>query len=350
MARLQSSAFSERTSTRLLKLKAAALLHSIVTSRTLVDGNIAWDGWQTTVFLDVNGEPPDLGDDEAFQLVLSVAEGRIGVEDIADRLITEGGLRDRTNQRKVRVNRSRTSESYYVSRRLFHSRSTDPSNDVPFFPWSEAFDCIFRNEEVTGSNPVSSTISPCIIDKISELDSASTRILGHTRPHAVPQACHRMESEAPLNQRGALRVGSSEPFRGLRMPKPLILSSRQECRDTDHGRSCHAYPCRWLHARFRSGAILFAPCRPRSTDVAQGLRYRAPVHEVYEHPHPSSVDSSDSPMDVVDITGREEDDDTRRVFGLTPRDDLPESLLPDGPGPDRVEGAKEEASVLSVSM
>jgi len=36
----------------------------------------------------VNGEPVDLGDDEAFQLVLSVAEGRIGVEDIADRLIT----------------------------------------------------------------------------------------------------------------------------------------------------------------------------------------------------------------------------------------------------------------------
>lgn len=43
----------------------------------------------TTVFLDVNGEPVDLEDDDAFQLVLDVATGRVGgVEDIADRLVT----------------------------------------------------------------------------------------------------------------------------------------------------------------------------------------------------------------------------------------------------------------------
>jgi hypothetical protein len=28
------------------------------------------------------------------------------------------------------------------------------------FPWSGGFDCIFRNEGVTGSNPVSSTECP----------------------------------------------------------------------------------------------------------------------------------------------------------------------------------------------
>jgi hypothetical protein len=33
-------------------------------------------------------EPVDLGDGDTFRLVLDVAEGRIGVEDIADRLIT----------------------------------------------------------------------------------------------------------------------------------------------------------------------------------------------------------------------------------------------------------------------
>jgi hypothetical protein len=38
--------------------------------------------------LDLNGEPVDLDDDDAFRLVMEVAEGRIGVEDVADRLVT----------------------------------------------------------------------------------------------------------------------------------------------------------------------------------------------------------------------------------------------------------------------
>jgi hypothetical protein len=45
VARPQSSAFGEGAYPT-FKLKAAALLHSIVTNHALVDGNNAWDGWQ----------------------------------------------------------------------------------------------------------------------------------------------------------------------------------------------------------------------------------------------------------------------------------------------------------------
>ena len=85
IARPQSSAFGEDAYLT-VELKAAAFLHSIVTSHALVDGNKRLEWLATTVFLDVNGEPVDLEDDEAFQLVLDVAEGTIGVEDIAARL------------------------------------------------------------------------------------------------------------------------------------------------------------------------------------------------------------------------------------------------------------------------
>ncbi|HZD23453.1 MAG TPA: type II toxin-antitoxin system death-on-curing family toxin [Acidimicrobiia bacterium] len=86
IARPQSSAFGEDAYPT-VKLKAAALLHSIVTNHALVDGNKRLGWLATTVFLDINGEPVDLDDDDAFQLVVDVAEGGIGVEDIADRLI-----------------------------------------------------------------------------------------------------------------------------------------------------------------------------------------------------------------------------------------------------------------------
>jgi len=87
IARPKSSAFGEDAYPT-VKLKAAALLHSIVTNHALVDGNKRLGWLATTVFLDVNGEPVDLESDDAFQLVMDVAEGRIGVEGIADRLIT----------------------------------------------------------------------------------------------------------------------------------------------------------------------------------------------------------------------------------------------------------------------
>lgn len=87
VARPQSSAFGEDAYPT-IELKAAALLHSIVTNHALVDGNKRLGWLATTVFLDVNDAPVDLGDDDAFQLVVDVAEGRIGVEESADRLIT----------------------------------------------------------------------------------------------------------------------------------------------------------------------------------------------------------------------------------------------------------------------
>jgi death-on-curing protein len=85
IARPKSSAFGEDAYPT-AKLKAAALLHSIVSNHALVDGNKRLGWLATTVFLDMNGQLVDLDDDDAFQLVMDVAEGRTGVEDIADPL------------------------------------------------------------------------------------------------------------------------------------------------------------------------------------------------------------------------------------------------------------------------
>lgn len=69
--------------------KAAALLHSICCNHALVDGNkrLAW--LAATVFLDLNGRTVNLGFDEAFDLVMSVAEGTLEVAEIAARLRSE---------------------------------------------------------------------------------------------------------------------------------------------------------------------------------------------------------------------------------------------------------------------
>jgi death-on-curing protein len=52
----------------------------------LVDGNKRLGWLATTVFLDINGETIELGDDDAFELVRAVAEGRLDVDEIPDRL------------------------------------------------------------------------------------------------------------------------------------------------------------------------------------------------------------------------------------------------------------------------
>lgn len=85
VVRPRSSAFGEDAYPT-LQLKAAALLHSIVSNHALVDGNKRLGWLATTVFLDINGVTVELGDDDAFELVLAVAEGRLDVEEIADRL------------------------------------------------------------------------------------------------------------------------------------------------------------------------------------------------------------------------------------------------------------------------
>ena len=89
VARPMSSAFGEDAYPT-LTLKAAALLHSIVTNHALVDGNKRLGWLATTVFLDTNGEPVELADDDAFQLVLAIAEGSLDVEDIAAHLSPRG--------------------------------------------------------------------------------------------------------------------------------------------------------------------------------------------------------------------------------------------------------------------
>lgn len=70
-----------------LHTKAAALLHSLARNHALVDGNkrLAW--LATHVFLDINGHPPSLSNDEVVELVLAVAAGELTeLAAIADRL------------------------------------------------------------------------------------------------------------------------------------------------------------------------------------------------------------------------------------------------------------------------
>lgn len=72
-----------------LEHKAAALLHSLVRIHALVDGNKRLGWLATAVFLDVNGHPPDLTDDEAFEHVMAVADGTLDVDEIAEGLGSE---------------------------------------------------------------------------------------------------------------------------------------------------------------------------------------------------------------------------------------------------------------------
>lgn len=69
-----------------LEHKAAALMHSLVRNDALVDGNKRLGWLATVIFLDLNGHASDIEDDEAFDLVMSVAEGELDVDQIAARL------------------------------------------------------------------------------------------------------------------------------------------------------------------------------------------------------------------------------------------------------------------------
>lgn len=67
-----------------LATKTAALLESVLRNHALVDGNkrAGWTLALVTVWL--NGHEIDDDEDEAFAMVMSVAEGRITLADIAD--------------------------------------------------------------------------------------------------------------------------------------------------------------------------------------------------------------------------------------------------------------------------
>lgn len=85
-ARPRSSAFGAPAYPS-IELKAAALLHSLVGNHALVDGNKRLGWLATVVFLDMNGHIVELDDDDAFDMVMDIAEGRLDVEEIAARLL-----------------------------------------------------------------------------------------------------------------------------------------------------------------------------------------------------------------------------------------------------------------------
>jgi death on curing protein len=61
-------------------------MHSLACNHPLVDGNKRLAFLATVVFLRINGCTADLTDDEAFDLVLSVAAGQLAADEIAERL------------------------------------------------------------------------------------------------------------------------------------------------------------------------------------------------------------------------------------------------------------------------
>lgn len=84
LVRPMASAFGEDAYPT-LDTKAAALLHSLVTSHPLVDGNKRLGLTALLLFYAYNGRRLDATDEEKFSLVMAVAEGRLGeVSQIAD--------------------------------------------------------------------------------------------------------------------------------------------------------------------------------------------------------------------------------------------------------------------------
>lgn len=70
-----------------LHVKAAALLHSLVCNRALVDGDKRLGWAATAVFLGINGHRVSTTDDDVVELVVAVAAGQLSdVVAIAERL------------------------------------------------------------------------------------------------------------------------------------------------------------------------------------------------------------------------------------------------------------------------
>ena len=67
--------------------KAAALLQSVVNNHALIDGNKRLGWLATAVFLELNGASVTAApNDDVYELVMSVAEEDVAVEEIADLL------------------------------------------------------------------------------------------------------------------------------------------------------------------------------------------------------------------------------------------------------------------------
>lgn len=81
-ARPRASAFGADAYPTLMG-KAAALLESLVRNHALVDGNKRIGWLATYVFLGLNGVALEVEDDEAYDLVIAVAEGRLRADEVA---------------------------------------------------------------------------------------------------------------------------------------------------------------------------------------------------------------------------------------------------------------------------
>lgn len=72
-----------------LDAKSAALLHSLTTNGALIDGNKRLALAATIAFYGVNGQRLTLTNDEAYELITSVAAGKLdSADDIAANLAT----------------------------------------------------------------------------------------------------------------------------------------------------------------------------------------------------------------------------------------------------------------------
>lgn len=83
--RPRASAFGEDVYAT-FELKVAALFHSISKNHALVDGNKRTAWLCTVVFCDLNGVESALTNDEAYDLVVTVAGTQMELSDIVERL------------------------------------------------------------------------------------------------------------------------------------------------------------------------------------------------------------------------------------------------------------------------
>jgi len=86
LARPRASAFGQDAYAT-MELKAAALLHSVCKNHALVDGNKRLSWLLTVMFLELNLAEPEVTMDQAYELVMGVADGTVrDVKEIASRL------------------------------------------------------------------------------------------------------------------------------------------------------------------------------------------------------------------------------------------------------------------------
>ena len=69
-----------------LDQKAAALLESLLRNHPLADGNKRLGWLATVVFMDINGARVEAPDDDAYDLVMSIASGEVDLATIASTL------------------------------------------------------------------------------------------------------------------------------------------------------------------------------------------------------------------------------------------------------------------------